>query len=424
MTAITLQTRAAWLSLDGSPSAEALVRRVDELVAAGYDSIAVPLLSRGDALVEPVRRGRRKGEPDGRAMEALKAVERHPNCSVWLAIDPLTAGLSDGTLSDLARRHREWLLRNTSGRRQPVGNCNSNPLFSWMNMSWRRFVGEMLMMIVCRHPINGIIMDLRAWPGRSDLEDRWYCCSFDSQVRAEQAVGLSFEFLLAEGTRQQIEAWQTWVTSEMRAFVESLMGRTRVFRSDLQWRLFLPPTDPRDHAQSPWVDWIADHIVSEVILSPGGEELTFEHQIEAMESVSGTRLLAMTAGPGQNADDSESWPFSGTLDLQPSGEPAGSQETILPAANPLEHALQLIVFVENQMEESRGRRFVRHARRVLEGFDATPEAVAALHERVRELEDKIANGRFGFQKEHSRLIPEARLCLRLLGSVQPNIPVY
>ncbi len=423
LTTIPFQTRAAWLGLDGPSPKETLARRIDELVSAGYDTVVVPLLSRGELLAEPATRKKHRGELSGRAGTALRLATERGDCAVWLAVDPLTAGLPDGTLGGLARHHREWLMRNTAGRRSPMGRTGHGPLFSWMNMEWRRFLGEALVRIVCQMPLSGIVVDLRPWPGRSDDEAGWYCCSFDSQVRAEQALGLNFEFLLAEGSRHQIEAWQSWVRAEMRAFIESLMGRTRVFRSDIRWRLLLPPTDPREHEQSPWVDWIADGLVSEIVLSDGGEEWPFARQAEAIESRSVTRLLFHTAGTPETTD-AEPWPFAGRFDLEPVA-PGDADPRPVPAADAFEQAMQLAASIEERMEEkSRGRRYVRHARRTVERMTITPESCEALHRRVRELEDDVSNGRFGFQDSHAKLIPDARLCLRLLGSVMPPPPVY
>src|SRR5690606_13416241 len=109
---------------------------------------------------------------------ALTAAFSQKRTSVWLSLDPLAAGRrGSGQVGRFADDHREWLMRNTGGRLLPVGNENKDPLFSWMNVLYRRFLGDHLVAMVEAYPVTAIVVDLRRYPGMSQQHDRWYCCS-------------------------------------------------------------------------------------------------------------------------------------------------------------------------------------------------------------------------------------------------------
>src|SRR5690606_5336010 len=105
-------------------------------------------------------------------------------------IDPLSAGpRHTGRLGSLALEHREWLLRNSAGHLLPVGAEERDPLFSWMNREFRLWLGNLLVELAEALPFTGVVIDLRRFPGMAEEAERWYCCSFDSQVRAEEQLG-------------------------------------------------------------------------------------------------------------------------------------------------------------------------------------------------------------------------------------------
>lgn len=429
-----MPTRAGIVALRPGERRSAIAARLDALAARGYNALVLPLLRSGDLFL---RRGATGGLA-GTLMDALACSRSHP-CSVWLSIDPLSASRPTGELSALAREHRDWLLRNTSGHLTPQGSRGNMPLFSWMNMTWRRHLGDLLADLSAEHPFAGVLVDMRAWPGQSDTARRWYCCAFESQLRAEDALSTNFEYLLAEGTQSEIEAWQSWVRAEMRAFLEHLMGRARVHRTDLTWRLLVPAHDPRDPREAPWSSWVSSELFDEVVLQ-SGTGWPWSRLLAMIEEASSTRPVAMAA-VAEDAEiapmlaDLADTPVAGFLHMAPA-RPRGEAGEPLPAhaAWARGHAAQdnpraaAVALARHAADRIDGRcaagRYLRRALPGLLGIDPTPENCERLRDRARKLEDALVEGRVALPDDAWDVRRELRLALRLAATMQPQAPVY
>lgn len=425
-------TRAAMAVLRPGGKRASVHAQLDGLVERGFNTIVVPLLRGGEL---SVRRGA-SGALAGPPMEAL-AWGRGHGCSLWLSIDPLTAAGPGGHLASLAREHREWLMRNTSGHLTPLGSRGDRPLLTWMNMTYRRMIGDIVADLAAEHPFAGFLVDMRAWPGQSDTARRWYCCSFESQLRAEEALSTNFEYLLAEGTQSEIEAWQSWVRAEMRSFVEHLMGRVRVHRTDATWRVLVPPHDPRDPRESPWSTWLASELFDEVILE-SGTGWPWSRLLTVLEEASASRPVAMAAvGKDDELEpmlgDTADSPFAGFLHLAPTEHTSVASLAPheawtgdgAPQDRPREAAFALASWVRKQAPlRSAVERYLRRALPKAGSAPATAEAYERLRLRARELEDALQERPLGIPEARTDLRRDLRLALRLAATVEPDAAVY
>ncbi len=260
------QTRAVLLPLRVRDSPKAVAGRIKTLVARGYNTLLVPVVEGGEWLAAPAGENPRAGWR-GPAAFALNTLATMPNVSAWLYADPFLAGpRGSGKLSLFAQSHRAWLVRNTLGRTRPLGIRGNEPMFSWLNTDYRRFVGDRLLALAVDFAFTGVVIDGRGYPGISHNPERWYCCSFQSQQRAEEITGLRFDELLSRGSQEQINIWRAWTVKELRAFIQNLKARMVAFRADLGWKAMLM-SDPRiPPYESPMIGCFAEGLVSEILI--------------------------------------------------------------------------------------------------------------------------------------------------------------
>lgn len=288
-------TQAVLFPPDSSRSPAALREWRERTERQGFNTRILPIMSRGR--VWPLPGGASKARWDTTYTRALDELATGHGGSHWLLVDPLTATTDrKGSLGRLAERHREWLLRNTQGRTTPLGDGGERPLFSWVNTDYRRFLGDLLVRLFEHYPAQGLILDLRALPLACADDTRWFCCSYQSQVRAETALGVDFEALLADAPQEEVRKWQAWVFAELRAFAEHLFARVNEVRRDIGWKAWLRPMHLLEGGRC-LADLLEDDLVEEVLLDASGG-VDAEQVAACLAALDPPRLvLPTTEGP-------------------------------------------------------------------------------------------------------------------------------
>jgi hypothetical protein len=440
-------TCAAYVDLRDVPStgkrnkSKEIAAHIARLRNRGYNTLLVPVFAEGSPTVQPAsRRAARHGDLlTGPGIVALEAAVALPRTSVWVYVDPLSAGDPRSTnLSPLARRRREWLARNTRGRTTPIGNqAVPDPLFSWINRDWRRYLGDLLYRLAEAWPFGGIVLDLRHYPGISDDRQRWYCCSFQSQEVTETVLGVSFERLLSDGTREEILAWQRLVVAELHAMATYLMARVNSVRRDVSWKILVPRVGVIDEREAPWARWFAQGQFDELLLPADGGDRPLPAAIARYDSLTGTpRLLAPVFRTEQDAiaaaDLLRPLPVPGYLVLRPGTDPQVQLPDVFPRwsgggaleDSPDEAARALARHLEEEFgHDSRCGRFFRRIGATLDLRAPTYPLLDRLRGRIGTLRERLLDGRLPIDEDRRHLLREVDLLLRLLPLIRPAPPV-
>lgn len=438
-TATSATTRAAFVSLAGLRRADAAVLRVADLRSRGYNTMIVPLMEEGHFHGRWRGRGA-KAQLAGPLVDALMSGCSQRRTSVWLSLDPLAAGpRGTGALGRLAERHREWLVRNTRGRLLPVGREECDPVFSWMNSEYRRYLGDHVVALVEAFPVSGIVVDLRRYPGLSNEEARWYCCSFESQTRAEQALGVGFERLLFDGTRSQVQRWQVWVLDELQKFLDYLAARATTTRGDLSWKLLVPGVRSTDPSVAPWLNVVEDGTVDELIVEcePGGEEGALAERIREIDQVTSRKVLVMPAWRDEEAmaagaEDFLTAACPGYVVLSPDidAEPAMPDRTArwefggALEDNPVEAAGALAIYLaEAYGLDTQAGKFFEHIGGFLHGLEPDWGQIEQLVESVEGKLRRLRTGEVEVSEDKRGLLAEADLVGRLLRTAKASAAI-
>ncbi len=430
-----LMTRAAFVSLQAKEHRRDARARLHRLVQRGYNSLILPLMQHGGVTV----RLRKAGELEGPLADVLPHIFTQERCSVWLYIDPLSASTTgEARLGSLAKEHRDWLIRNTQGHLTPIGDEYTYPLFSWMNTSYRRYLADLLVVMAETQPFSGIVLDLRCFPGMSDNQDFWYCCSYESQTRAEQALGLDFEQLLSEGSRKQIADWKKWVLDELGEFLSYLKARTHVARSDLSWKLLIPRMPTKSSSESmPWFDWFDEGLMDELMVANDGRTPTVSALIDQIDQIAGRRMLTMPVYENEatlhEADTQlAKAPTPGFAVIEPLDDPSADP---LPDCQsnwrhrgaledePLLASTALAAYLETEFgEDEKLGRFFHRVRQYLGDFEPEPDELEKMFERTFAFEDRLAKGDLEIPDDKRHLLREMKLINRLMLTI-PAPPV-
>ncbi|MCB2154506.1 hypothetical protein KQI84_06440 [bacterium] len=380
----------------------------------------------------------RKKEARGPLISALKQAREHFDGSVWLYADPLTAtNSSTGELSRFARRHRNWLMWNTHNSLVPLGEDGMRPLFSWVNLDFRRMLGDCLVSMAQQHPIGGIVLDLRHVPIATDDPQSWFCCAFSSQRRVEETLGYNLERLLAVGSREEIAEWQDWVWNELRCFIESLKARVEAVRSDLCWLMLVPSPADRPIEHSPWMEWFAEGLVAELAVASDDWGAGFLSAFDRIDRTAGSRLPIMPVLANEGAAVS----YADRLRMLPATgywvwEPDLDGTTDLPKVpvewdgtgaledDPEEAALALTEYIAKELgDESRVGKFYRRIHHYLGEFDPDPVSLSRLIASVNRTEERMALGEVDVPVDKKHLQREIALVSRMLHLIHPAVAV-
>jgi hypothetical protein len=429
------QTRAALLPLVPHDTAKQVVTRIQQLIDRGYNTLLVPVVAEGEWMAEPAGANPRAGWK-GPAALALDTLAALPAVSAWVYADPFLAGpRGSGDLSPFAREHRAWLIRNTLGRTRPLGIRGNDPLFSWLDPDYRRFVGDRLLALAVDFAFTGVVIDGRGYPGISQNPDRWYCCSFQSQQRAEEITGLRFDDLLSRGSQEQINIWRAWTVKELRAFLQNLKARMVPYRADQSWKVLLA-SDPRlPLYESPLIACFAQGLATELLIacdpgqSPGyvlAEVDAFLHQKKLVLPAYGSEEDV----EGQAAD-LEDLAVPGYLVLEPKvgGErmlptvPGRWSESYALEDNPISAVAAMAQHIHDELGgEHKVGRFFRRFADYLVADERTASDIEHMLRSVRAIEDRIDGGEAEFEVGENRGVRRSLgLISRLLTGIE--IPV-
>lgn len=437
MTPFPVQTRACLLPLDGWSTEASIAAQVAAIVGAGFNTVMVPVLRDGELLVarrasRTIRNRVRLSGPVPRALYELE--DNAPQLSRWLYLDILRAAPEGASWpSRFARQHRPWLMRNTHGRLRPLGSSGSSPLFSWMNRDWRRFLCELLVDLAQEARFTGVVLDGRAWPGESPDPTRWYCCSFESQQRAEAHLGISFEHLMSIGSRAQIERWRQWQRAELTGLVHALKAALATRAADVGLKVLLAATEaapPRSHPLfKAWTEKRAHELLIEADDNAPLDVLLANLDAEADER---RLILAGSRTPNllsRHADALARLPFAGWFVL----DPATPGETALPGLadltrweqggavedQPREAAEALAARLRDQLgPESKAGRFYSRVHDHLASAEGGAANLDHVVLNARTFEKRIESGEVALEPRHATARRALGLLPRVLASVE------
>lgn len=432
-------TRAALVDLEPDTSHDEAAQAVASLRRRGYNTAVVPILREGELMLKttrPAQKGKRAAKKGNPALAALDKAFKLKRLSCWILVDPLAAGPRHlGQLGRLARKRREWLIRNTGGHLLPVGSEDRDPVFSWMNGPYRRFLGDLIFDLAQSQPISGVILDLRRYPGISRDSERWYCCSFDSQVRAEDDLEISFERLVSSGAQRDITRWQQWVVGQLRHFIECLVARTRTARGDVSWKVLAPHSSSDDPFEAPWLPCLAEGLIDELIVMHEDRNRDFLLHLEHYDEVAGRPALVMPCYDSERdaaelAGEFETWPVPGFLTLCPStneGPVLPDCRTRWNVGGALEdEPVAALHAIAGHLEEGFGTdnrlgRFCRELKEFFAAFEPEPAVFARTDAKIQSIRARLFSGEVEIPDDKRALLREVDLMARLLSTVKFDV---
>lgn len=433
-------SRIAFLTL---PTTEIELARQDNLASMssrGYNTFVWPLLQHGRLTADfPKKKAAYSNDLTGLLISAMGRRMESNDASHWILVDPLSATHPNSKeLSSFAAKHREWLMRNPQSRRTPIGERGNASLFSWVNPNFRRYLGEILVALAETQTFQSIVIDLRAYPIRSNDPTRWYCCSYESQTRASEELGIQFDQLIANGTRSDIHRWQRWVYQELTTLIRYLKSRVRVARYDIFWKVLVSYDNPHDKEQSPWVDWVRSGLMEEVLVQFDPEEVSPTTMIQQIDVASGRKGLIVPVYEDE-ANVQTNWEqlatacTTGYAVLDPNFKPGPSLPEFTSVweyngaleDNPHETAVGLSKFLSSIFDEdSSEHRFYKRLTKVLENFEPEPESVSRLLGHAVKMEKRLESIRYKLSKDQKKFEREMELLLRILPTIRMIPEVY
>lgn len=437
-----VQTRACLLPLDLWSTEASIRKQVGEIVAAGFNTVMVPVLRDGELLVQrrASRTIRNRVRLTGATPRALNELEDcAPEVSRWLYIDPIRAA-ADGAAwpSAFARRHRPWLMRNTHGRLRPLGAEGNSPLFSWMNRDWRRFLCDLVIDLAQEATFTGLVLDGRAWPGESPDPARWYCCSFESQQRAEDHLHIAFEHLMSDGSQIAIERWRQWQRAELTGLVHAIKAALATRAADVGIKVLLAANEATPPRSNPlfkaWTEKRAHELLIEADDNAPLDVLLANLDAEADERrliLPGCRTPNLLS---RHADALGRLPFAGWFVL----DPATPGEVALPPDDgpapwtiggaiedePLDAAEALAAHLRDRLgNDSKAGRFYLRVNEHLAGVDRESMSLEHVVVNARTFERRIESGDIALDPRHFAARRAIGLLPRVLAAceAQPRI---
>ncbi len=434
----TATTRVAMLDIDELMYDSKLQEKLLRLEQRGYNTVVLPLMQHGRITALPDKK--KPGAPlVGLLPKTLAEMEADCETSVWVSIDPLSASVQgDKTLSQFARLHQEWLMRNSNGHSSPIGRKGFSPIFSWINEEYRRYLGDLLVSLAENNRFTGIVLDFRAYPIRCSDPERWYCCSYASQKRVLKELNFPFNDLLQSGTRSEIHQWQRWVYNELTAFVKYLKSRVRVARYDIFWKILVDVGNPHDPEESPWIKWLSTGLIEETLVTFNPTEFAPNAVIEQIDvaAMQGRLILPVfktedslqmhweTMGrsciTGYMVEKPEFDSVKSLPAFQSYWEHCGALED-----NPHETCIALSKFLAKRF--TRNHRLGRYYERVakaLDEFEPTPEMLGLLIGKLATVEVRLADASKVLEPEFRPLTREMELLVRMLPTIRIKPEVY
>lgn len=438
-----VQTRACLLPLDIWSTESSIRAQVADIVAAGFNTVMVPVLRDGELLLQrrASRTIRNRVRLSGATQRALIELEdTAPDISRWLYLDVLRAGAPGSSWpSAFARQHRAWLMRNTHGRIRPMGATGDSPLFSWLNRDWRRYLANLVIDLAQEARFSGLVLDGRAYPGESPDPARWYCCSFEGQQRAEAHLGMSFDRLMRDGSQASIERWRQWQRAELTGLVHTLKAALATRAADVGIKVLLAANEATPPRSNPlfkaWTEKRAHELLIEADDNAPLDVLLANLDAEADERrliLPGCRTPNLLSRHG---DALGRLPFAGWFVLDPAtpGERVlpvdkGPADWVLNGAvedDPLGAAEALAARLRDQLgSQTKAGRFYQRVHEHLASVDGETINLEHVVSNARAFERRIESGDIALEATQLLARRAVGLLPRVLASAEfPSRPV-
>lgn len=265
-----LQTRAAFLAPEWLESEHDLPVALERFRSRGFNTILVPVFWNGEPLIETTSGGQARREPAAvlRLLEALAESEM----SVWLAVDPLSAGEPGSSrLGRLARRHPRWLMKNSAGGAACQADGDLPGLFCWTSLEYRRYLGNLLVSLAEGYPFDGMVFDLRHAPCPTNDPDTWMHLGDSCLSRLRGELGLDLESYLNQPALEQFQIVEGWRCQQLMRFVQNLKARVRRAQTEVLF-LLLANLRSLEDAGPPWRACLMRGLFEAVLLDVGTDE--------------------------------------------------------------------------------------------------------------------------------------------------------
>jgi hypothetical protein len=278
-----LQTRACFLRPERFESEAGLRSTVEELAERGYNTVIVPVLHEGRITFSADAAGGLRGNrcPAVRALRVLDEA----GMSFWLSVDPLLAGPAGGrALGTLARRHRDWLMKNIDGE-FALGVRGGVPgLFCWTVHEFRWLLGNLLAGLFQGYAAAGLVFDLRYLPRTTLNPATWTHLGANCLSRVRRELGIDLEDFLARPTTSQHNAICQWRQRELVHFLEALKARARHMGGEIPALVLAGLEDPAN-PHAPWGPLYRNGVVDSVLLEAPSDQLAAH--VAALDVVAG-----------------------------------------------------------------------------------------------------------------------------------------
>ncbi|MCC5877529.1 MAG: hypothetical protein JJU11_15015 [Candidatus Sumerlaeia bacterium] len=266
-----LQTRACWLTPDRLENTQILQETLEDFAERSYNTIIFPVLYDGEVSFQCDQIGdlRPKRCAGLRALELLADSE----FTVWLSIDPLSAGAPGARdLGTLARRNRQWLMKNVEGNfKVKVGN-DLPGLFCWTSLNFRRFVGNLITALVESHPVDGVVFDMRFIPRTTQDPSTWTHLGYSCLRWIQDGLDVDLERFLTRPSMEKHEEINQLRLEKLMDFLENLIARSRLQGGELSTHLLADLRNSED-PYAPWIPLYKEGLVSEVMLLAKAEDI-------------------------------------------------------------------------------------------------------------------------------------------------------
>ncbi len=289
---LPLQTRACVLTLEWLEALETVGAGLHKLRERGYNTVILPAFQGGVPLMPVDRRGTVLPKKTTTALGLLEMLAES-DFTVWLYIDPLTAGATGGGgLGWLARRHQRWLAKNAGGTFECAADGKVPGLFCWTSIEFRRFIGNMLVTLAEGFPFDGVVLDLRRTPCPTSDPNTWMHLGYSSLTRLQSEIGLDIEQYLDQPALEQFRAVMDWRHDQLTKFVENIKARVRRVQSQVLF-FVLGKLPPSGESLVPWMPSYREGYFEGAMLEADPE--AFPAHFAALDRLSGVRRVILAA---------------------------------------------------------------------------------------------------------------------------------
>jgi uncharacterized lipoprotein YddW (UPF0748 family) len=275
------QTRLAMLELSQVFSAEALTQALNRLADAGWNSVVIPSLFEGYPIFFSqvwADYGLRRQHPMFRKWNPFEVafdVAWRRGLDILVSHSPYRVSGQGGLFgrSPILRRYPRWAAEPYPKKKQrPEGAYTDDSYYCPVNPNARRFLCDVLHVLLEEYPFHGLVLDLRHYPfyitGEKDFVPWCYCKACrEGTLRDLGFDPVSVDFATERG---MVERWREWQASQMDQALAYIRMRALKARSTMRVLGLLTSdagiAEKGIHPLIHWKTWLERSLVEALVL--------------------------------------------------------------------------------------------------------------------------------------------------------------